>query len=119
MTTHLFPCYFRRKLGFVFEEGFFWFYLFVFCFSSWFFSCSLSQSHERVSKRLHQRFQAWVDKWTKEHVPREMAAETSKWLMGEGLEGLVPCTTTCDTETLHFVSINKYRVKYGAAFKAP
>lgn len=84
-----------------------------------FFSCSLSQSHERVSKRLHQRFQAWVDKWTKEHVPREMAAETSKWLMGEGLEGLVPCTTTCDTETLHFVSINKYRVKYGAAFKAP
>ncbi|XP_065403501.1 paired amphipathic helix protein Sin3a isoform X3 [Macaca fascicularis] len=77
------------------------------------------QSHERVSKRLHQRFQAWVDKWTKEHVPREMAAETSKWLMGEGLEGLVPCTTTCDTETLHFVSINKYRVKYGTVFKAP
>lgn len=77
------------------------------------------QSHERVSKRLHQRFQAWVDKWTKEHVPREMAAETSKWLMGEGLEGLVPCTTTCDTETLHFVSINKYRVKYGPVFKAP
>nr|KAF6487357.1 SIN3 transcription regulator family member A [Rousettus aegyptiacus] len=53
------------------------------------------------------------------HVPREMAAETSKWLMGEGLEGLVPCTTTCDTETLHFVSINKYRVKYGTVFKAP
>ncbi|XP_058521474.1 paired amphipathic helix protein Sin3a isoform X1 [Ochotona princeps] len=77
------------------------------------------QSHERVSKRLHQRFQAWVDKWTKEHVPREMAAETSKWLMGEGLEGLVPCTTTCDTETLHFVSINKYRVKYGSGLKAP
>uniref|UniRef100_A0A8C3VDG8 Paired amphipathic helix protein Sin3a n=1 Tax=Catharus ustulatus TaxID=91951 RepID=A0A8C3VDG8_CATUS len=77
------------------------------------------QSHERVSKRLHQRFQAWVDKWTKEHVPREMAAETNKWLMGEGLEGLVPCTTTCDTETLHFVSINKYRVKYGTIFKTP
>nr|XP_012314131.1 paired amphipathic helix protein Sin3a-like [Aotus nancymaae] len=77
------------------------------------------QSHERVSKRLHQRFQAWVGKWTKEHVPHETAAETSKWLMGEGLEGLVPCTTTCDTETLHFVSINKYRVKYGTVFKAP
>ncbi|TFK03097.1 reversion-inducing cysteine-rich protein with Kazal motifs [Platysternon megacephalum] len=76
-------------------------------------------SHERVSKQLHQRFQAWVDKWTKEHVTREMAAETNKWLMGEGLEGLVPCTTTCDTETLHFVSINKYRVKYGTIFKTP
>lgn len=48
-----------------------------------------------------------------------MAAETNKWLMGEGLEGLVPCTTTCDTETLHFVSINKYRVKYGTIFKTP
>ncbi|MBN3307849.1 SIN3A protein, partial [Amia calva] len=71
------------------------------------------QSHERVSKRLHQRFQAWVDKWTKEHVTREMAAETSKWLMGEGLEGLLPCTTSCEVEILHFMSINKYRVKYG------
>ncbi|XP_015280259.1 PREDICTED: paired amphipathic helix protein Sin3a [Gekko japonicus] len=77
------------------------------------------QSHERVSKRLHQRFQAWVDAWTKEHVTREMAAETSKWLMGEGLEGLVPCTTTCDKEELHFVNINKYRVKYGTIFKTP
>lgn len=77
------------------------------------------QSHERVSKRLHQRFQAWVDRWTKEHVTREMAAETTKWLMGEGLEGLVPCTTTCDMEDLHFVSINKYRVKYGTIFKTP
>ncbi|ETE65880.1 Paired amphipathic helix protein Sin3a [Ophiophagus hannah] len=70
------------------------------------------QSHERVSKRLHQRFQAWVDRWTKEHVTREMAAETSQWLMGEALEGLLPCTTTREAEDLHFVSINKYRVKY-------
>ncbi|XP_072837916.2 paired amphipathic helix protein Sin3a isoform X1 [Pogona vitticeps] len=77
------------------------------------------QSHERVSKRLHQRFQAWVDRWTAEHVTREMAAETNKWLMGEGLEGLLPCTTTCAAEDLHFVSINKYRVKYGTVFKAP
>uniref|UniRef100_W5ND19 Paired amphipathic helix protein Sin3a n=1 Tax=Lepisosteus oculatus TaxID=7918 RepID=W5ND19_LEPOC len=69
------------------------------------------QSHERVSKRLHQRFQAWVDKWTKEHVTREMAADTNKWLMGEGLEGLLPCTTSCEMEILHFMSINKYRVK--------
>ncbi|GCC33566.1 SIN3 transcription regulator family member Aa isoform X1 [Chiloscyllium punctatum] len=77
------------------------------------------QSHERVSTRLHQRFQAWVDKWSKEHVTREMAAESNKWLMGEGLEGMVPCTTTCETETLHFMKINKYRVKYSALFKGP
>ncbi|XP_030042664.1 paired amphipathic helix protein Sin3a [Microcaecilia unicolor] len=77
------------------------------------------QSHERVSKRLHQRFQAWVDKWTKEHVTHDMAAETNKWLMGEGLEGLVPCSTACESEILHFVNINKYRVKYGTIFKTP
>ncbi|XP_078285850.1 SIN3 transcription regulator family member Aa isoform X2 [Rhinoraja longicauda] len=77
------------------------------------------QSHERVSTRLHQRFQAWVDKWSKEHVTREMAAETSKWLMGERLEGMVPCTTTCEKETLHFMKINKYRVKYSALLKGP
>ncbi|XP_026565731.1 paired amphipathic helix protein Sin3a [Pseudonaja textilis] len=77
------------------------------------------QSHERVSKRLHQRFQAWVDRWTKEHVTREMAAETSQWLMGEALEGLLPCTTTREAEDLHFVSINKYRVKYSTTCKTP
>ncbi|XP_026540908.1 paired amphipathic helix protein Sin3a [Notechis scutatus] len=77
------------------------------------------QSHERVSKRLHQRFQAWVDRWTKEHVTREMAAETSQWLMGEALEGLLPCTTTREAEDLHFVSINKYRVKYSTICKTP
>ncbi|XP_070809376.1 paired amphipathic helix protein Sin3a [Pituophis catenifer annectens] len=77
------------------------------------------QSHERVSKRLHQRFQAWVDRWTKEHITREMAAETSQWLMGEALEGLLPCTTTREAEDLHFVSINKYRVKYSTICKTP
>ncbi|XP_035251360.1 SIN3 transcription regulator family member Aa isoform X1 [Anguilla anguilla] len=77
------------------------------------------QSHERVSTRLHLRFQAWVDSWVREHVTREMAAENSKWLMGEGREGLLPCTTTCNPELLHFRSINKYRVKYGPTLKAP
>ncbi|XP_050955909.1 SIN3 transcription regulator family member Aa isoform X1 [Labeo rohita] len=76
------------------------------------------QSHERVSTRLHQRFHAWTQRWAKEHVTREMAAETSRWLMGEGREGLVPCSTTCDPETLHFQRINKYRVQYGSGHKS-
>uniref|UniRef100_A0A4W6CNM8 Paired amphipathic helix protein Sin3a n=1 Tax=Lates calcarifer TaxID=8187 RepID=A0A4W6CNM8_LATCA len=66
------------------------------------------QSHERVSTRLHKRFQAWVE-----------AAETNKWLMGEGRDGLLPCTTTRQPEVLHFMNINKYRVKYGTPSKAP
>uniref|UniRef100_A0A4W5PYV3 Paired amphipathic helix protein Sin3a n=1 Tax=Hucho hucho TaxID=62062 RepID=A0A4W5PYV3_9TELE len=77
------------------------------------------QSHDRVSTRLHKRFQAWVDSWVKEHVTRDMAAETNKWLMGEGRDGLVPCTTTLELEILHFMNINKYRVKYGSPFNAP
>ncbi|XP_042351795.1 SIN3 transcription regulator family member Aa isoform X1 [Plectropomus leopardus] len=77
------------------------------------------QSHERVSTRLHKRFQAWVDMWAKEHVTRDMSAETNKWLMGETRDGLLPCTTSRHPEILHFMNINKYRVKYGPPSKAP
>ncbi|XP_028812536.1 paired amphipathic helix protein Sin3a isoform X2 [Denticeps clupeoides] len=72
------------------------------------------QSHERVSTRLHQRFHAWLDQWSDEHVTSDMGGENQKWLMGEGLEGLLPCKTTCHPEVLHYVKINKYRVKYSA-----
>lgn len=77
------------------------------------------QSHQRVSTRLHKRFQAWVDAWVTEHVTRDMNAETNKWLMGEGREGFIPCTTTRQPEVLHFVNINKYQVKYASPTKTP
>uniref|UniRef100_A0A8C4IKX1 Paired amphipathic helix protein Sin3a n=1 Tax=Dicentrarchus labrax TaxID=13489 RepID=A0A8C4IKX1_DICLA len=83
---------------------------------------ALLRAHQvltRVSTRLHKRFQAWVDAWVKEHVTRDMNAETNKWLMGEGRDGLLPCTTTRQPEILHFMNINKYRVKYGTPSVAP
>ncbi|XP_051572105.1 paired amphipathic helix protein Sin3a-like [Myxocyprinus asiaticus] len=70
------------------------------------------QSHQRVSTRLHQRFQMWLDRWRKDHVTSDMAATTYKWLMGEGLEGLLPCRTVCEPKILHFQNINKYKVTY-------
>uniref|UniRef100_A0A672SJT8 Paired amphipathic helix protein Sin3a n=1 Tax=Sinocyclocheilus grahami TaxID=75366 RepID=A0A672SJT8_SINGR len=70
------------------------------------------QSHQRVSTRLHQRFQLWLDRWQKEHVTSDMAATTYKWLMGDGLEGLLPCRTVCEPKILHFQNINKYKVTY-------
>ncbi|XP_059390396.1 paired amphipathic helix protein Sin3a [Carassius carassius] len=70
------------------------------------------QSHQRVSTRLHQRFQLWLDRWQKEHVTSDMAAATYTWLMGEGLEGLLPCRTVCEPKILHFQNINKYKVTY-------
>uniref|UniRef100_A0A8C1QKF4 Paired amphipathic helix protein Sin3a n=1 Tax=Cyprinus carpio TaxID=7962 RepID=A0A8C1QKF4_CYPCA len=70
------------------------------------------QSHQRVSTRLHQRFQLWLDRWRKEHVTSDMAAASYKWLMGESLEGLLPCRTVCEPKILHFQNINKYKVTY-------
>ncbi|XP_057693944.1 paired amphipathic helix protein Sin3a-like [Corythoichthys intestinalis] len=70
------------------------------------------QSHKRVHRRLHRRFQARLDSWAKEHVTSDMAAASQRWLMGEGQEGLVPCTTTSYPEVLHYLNVNKYRVKY-------
>ncbi|KAG8001682.1 Paired amphipathic helix protein Sin3a, partial [Nibea albiflora] len=70
------------------------------------------QSHQRVNTRLHRRFQAWLDTWAKEHVTSDMAANNRKWLMGDEREGLLSCTTTCSPEVLHYLNINKYRVKY-------
>uniref|UniRef100_A0A8C9ZE01 Paired amphipathic helix protein Sin3a n=1 Tax=Sander lucioperca TaxID=283035 RepID=A0A8C9ZE01_SANLU len=70
------------------------------------------QSQERVNTRLHRRFHAWLDTWAKEHVTSDMAADNRKWLMGERREGLLPCTTSCDPEVLHYINVNKYRVKY-------
>uniref|UniRef100_A0A668A5L2 Paired amphipathic helix protein Sin3a n=1 Tax=Myripristis murdjan TaxID=586833 RepID=A0A668A5L2_9TELE len=70
------------------------------------------QSHQRVNTRLHRRFQAFLDAWAKEHVTSDMAADSQQWLMGEGREGLVSCSTTCVPEVLHYLNVNKYRVKY-------
>uniref|UniRef100_A0A8C2C672 Paired amphipathic helix protein Sin3a n=1 Tax=Cyprinus carpio TaxID=7962 RepID=A0A8C2C672_CYPCA len=70
------------------------------------------RSHQRVSTRLHQRFQLWLDRWRKEHVTSDMAAASYKWLMGESLEGLLPCRTVCEPKILHFQNINKYKVTY-------
>uniref|UniRef100_A0A8C4I3H8 Paired amphipathic helix protein Sin3a n=1 Tax=Dicentrarchus labrax TaxID=13489 RepID=A0A8C4I3H8_DICLA len=70
------------------------------------------QSHQRVNTRLHRRFHAWLDTWAKEHVTSDMAVISRKWLMGDAREGLLSCTTTCCPEVLHYLNINKYRVKY-------
>ncbi|KAM9860412.1 paired amphipathic helix protein Sin3a-like [Aulostomus maculatus] len=70
------------------------------------------QSHQRVHRRLHRRFQAWLDSWAEEHVTSDMAADSHKWLMGDEQEDLMSCTTTLSPEVLHYLNVNKYRVKY-------
>ncbi|XP_065808775.1 paired amphipathic helix protein Sin3a-like isoform X1 [Labrus bergylta] len=70
------------------------------------------QSHQRVHTRLHRRFQVRLDSWAKEHVTSDMAAANRRWFMGEDQETLLPCTTTCNPAVLHYLNVNKYRVKY-------
>uniref|UniRef100_A0A8C5HR28 Paired amphipathic helix protein Sin3a n=1 Tax=Gouania willdenowi TaxID=441366 RepID=A0A8C5HR28_GOUWI len=72
---------------------------------------ALTRAH-RVNQRLHKRFQAFVDSWAEEHVTSSMAADSTRWLMGDRAEGLLPCTTTRSPEVLHYLNVNKYRVKY-------
>lgn len=66
-----------------------------------------------MSTRLHERFQAWLAAWAEEHVGADLAADTDKWLLGEGRDGLLPCSTARQPEVLHFRNVSKYRVKYG------
>ncbi|XP_053721872.1 paired amphipathic helix protein Sin3a-like [Synchiropus splendidus] len=73
------------------------------------------QSHQRVHRRLHKRFHSWLDSWAKEHVTSDMAAGSRRWLMGEGQEDMAACSTTCCPEVLHYLTVNKYRVKYPAS----
>lgn len=72
------------------------------------------QSHEQVSTRLHQRFQAWLDVWRRDHVSEEQDAMNCRWLMGDGLEDLWPCTTRCEPQILHYQPVNRYRVSYSS-----
>ncbi|XP_072320597.1 paired amphipathic helix protein Sin3a-like isoform X2 [Eucyclogobius newberryi] len=72
------------------------------------------QSHQRVHNRLHRRFHKWLDAWAQDHVSADMAAATHRWLMGEGQDELLPCTTALCPEVLHYISVNKYCVTYRA-----
>ncbi|KAG7265334.1 LOW QUALITY PROTEIN: hypothetical protein CRUP_014370 [Coryphaenoides rupestris] len=70
------------------------------------------QSHDRVSTRLHRRFQALVDAWACDNVTPAMETETGAWLMGEQRQDFLPCVTSRHPEVLHYMDVNKYRVKY-------
>uniref|UniRef100_UPI0035901EA7 paired amphipathic helix protein Sin3a isoform X2 n=1 Tax=Myxine glutinosa TaxID=7769 RepID=UPI0035901EA7 len=72
------------------------------------------QAHQRVSWRLHQRFHTWWAGWACEHVTAEMEMATSAWLLGQGQEDLRPCKTILETETLHSMVLQKYRVQLEA-----
>lgn len=69
------------------------------------------ECHPAVANRLHTRFQAWLSKWVKGNVSSEEESRCRDWLLGQ-IDGLHPCTTTCDTVTNAVIKHNKYSVKW-------
>lgn len=64
-----------------------------------------------VANRLHSRFQAWLSDWVKSNVTNDQESGCRDWLLGQ-VEGLHPCTTTCELVTNTAIQHNKYSVKW-------
>lgn len=69
------------------------------------------ECHPVVANRLHCRFQSWLSKWINTNVTSEQESRCRDWLLGR-VDGLHPCTTTCDAVTNAVIKHNKYSVKW-------
>lgn len=79
-------------------------HLFIFCLFVW-------QCHPVVANRLHSRFQSWLSDWVKSNVTGDQEGRCRDWLLGK-VDGLHPCTTTCEVVTSAAIEHNKYSVKW-------
>ena len=70
-----------------------------------------------VANRLHSRFQAWLGDWVKSNVTKDQEGSCRDWLLGR-VDGLHPCTTTCESVTDTAIKHNKYSVKWDKAKNA-
>ena len=69
------------------------------------------QCHPVVANRLHSRFQGWLSGWVKSNVTNDQESGCRDWLLGR-VDGLHPCTTTCESVTDTAIKHNKYSVKW-------
>ena len=69
------------------------------------------QCHRVVANRLHSRFQAWLSSWVKGNVTNDQESGCRDWLLGR-VDGLHPCTTTCESVTDTAITHNKYSVTW-------
>lgn len=75
------------------------------------FSLFVWQCHPVVANRLHSRFQSWLSDWVKSNVTGDQEGRCRDWLLGK-VDGLHPCTTTCEVVTSAAIEHNKYSVKW-------
>ncbi|KAK2144293.1 hypothetical protein NP493_4262g00000 [Ridgeia piscesae] len=73
------------------------------------------ETHKKVSLRLHNKFQSWLDGWAQENVSTEQSKACTDWLMGD-VDGLKESTTKRvdlhPSERAPFCPYNKYTVVY-------
>ena len=77
----------------------------------YFFCLFVGQCHPVVANRLHSRFQSWLSDWVKSNVTGDQEGRCRDWLLGK-VDGLHPCTTTCEVVTSAAIEHNKYSVKW-------
>ncbi|XP_060788599.1 paired amphipathic helix protein Sin3b isoform X1 [Neoarius graeffei] len=75
------------------------------------------KTHLRVSRLQRERFSRWHGAWQSEHVPSAAARSVHAWLLGDDLDDLLPCKTTCMTSQVKGQTVNRYQVRYSS--KAP
>ncbi|KAM9475369.1 paired amphipathic helix protein Sin3b isoform 2-T2 [Clarias gariepinus] len=75
------------------------------------------KTHMRVSRVQRERFSRWHGAWQSEHVPPAAARSVQAWLLGDDLDDLLPCKTTCVVSQVKGQTVNRYQVRYSS--KAP
>ncbi|XP_072450579.1 paired amphipathic helix protein Sin3b isoform X1 [Chiloscyllium punctatum] len=77
------------------------------------------ESQCQVTRHQHQQFLEWHNRWLEDHVTDEMGELVQDWLMGEDVEDLIPCKTICESDTIHEIPVNRYRVQYSRCPPSP
>ncbi|KAB5567087.1 hypothetical protein PHYPO_G00228740 [Pangasianodon hypophthalmus] len=72
------------------------------------------KTHLRVSRLQRERFSRWHGAWQSEHVPPAAARSVHAWLLGDDLDDLLPCKTTCVTSQVKGQTVNRYQVRYSS-----
>ncbi|MCJ8734599.1 hypothetical protein PDJAM_G00237210 [Pangasius djambal] len=69
------------------------------------------KTHMRVSRLQRERFSCWHGAWQSEHVPPAAARSVHAWLLGDDLDDLLPCKTTCVTSQVKAMDLRSELLK--------
>ncbi|XP_028417065.1 paired amphipathic helix protein Sin3a-like [Dendronephthya gigantea] len=71
------------------------------------------QNYPKVTRKLTENFQRWLESWAMDNVSREQKSTCDQWLVGHS-EGLQQCTTAKTIVRDNFKSYTKYLVEWPA-----